>query len=235
MGLLQRLGEVRNEQIERKAQPFMSDDEKIVSWVRARHPDDRRKGVFFITSERALVRWSGFKDGDADIPWTQLRTWGVNQDDPRGPIVCVEDRAEEVHYVQIAVETRDMARVALSFIRSFAELAPWPEEGTQAKPLNGSEFHVNGEPDVKHKRRNAWEMAKRVGLTILGAALIIVGIIIIPLPGPWSFLLNIAGLAVLAQEYDWADDMLDWTKERFEAAKKKVLERKGKKNKQGQS
>ncbi|MFP5298846.1 MAG: PGPGW domain-containing protein [Actinomycetota bacterium] len=234
MGLLQRLGEVRNEQIERKAQPFLIEDEEIVSWVRARHPDDGRKGVFFITSERALVRWSGRKDGDADIPWTQFRTWGVSQDDPRGPVICVENQQEEITYVQLAVETRDMARVAMAFIRSFAEMAPWPEEGQKAKPLNGWEFQTNGDSSLNHKKRTPKELAIRIGITVLGVALIIVGIAIIPLPGPWSFLLNIAGLAVLAREYDWADDMLEWTKERFEAAKKKVLARK-EKRKQGQT
>jgi uncharacterized protein (TIGR02611 family) len=133
-----------------------------------------------------------------------------------------------VHYVQLSVQTHDMARNASHVIRNFAEHAPWPERG----PDDGSgRFVPRTESEVVRHRRTPKEFAMRWGLTILGGTLIVVGILIIPLPGPWSFILNIAGLAVLAREYDWADDLLDWTKERFESAKKKLSKRRAKRKK----
>jgi hypothetical protein len=49
--------------------------------------------------------------------------------------------------------------------------------------------------------------------------------LITPLPGPWSFPIIIGGLAVLATEYDWADDMRDWIKRRSKQLADKVRKR----------
>lgn len=233
MGLVARLGKLRSEQIERKAEPFLDEGEEIVSWVRARDPEDGGKGIFFLTEKRALVTWSGRGEGPEDLPWEQVRTWGLNQESKDGPVVCVQTHDDSTTFVQIAVSTREMAKVASSFIRSFAEFAPWPE-GNAIQGANGS-FEARSETEVHHSHRTPRQMAKRVGLTVLGAGLIIVGIAIIPLPGPWSFLLNIAGLAVLSREYDWAEDLLEWTKDRFEAAKKRVTGRRKRKSSSSES
>jgi hypothetical protein len=53
-----------------------------------------------------------------------------------------------------------------------------------------------------------------VGLTLIGIALIVIAVLIGFLPGPWSIPLVIAGLAVLAREYDWAKDLLEWFKDK---------------------
>jgi uncharacterized protein (TIGR02611 family) len=50
-------------------------------------------------------------------------------------------------------------------------------------------------------------MLKRFGVTILGAALLAVGLAMMVLPGP-GILLIVAGLAVLATEYVWARTLL---------------------------
>lgn len=230
MGLLARLSELRKEQIERKAHPYMSEGESIMAWVRARHPDDRRRGLFFATSERALVHWQTGRNEDHDLPWNELRTWGLNQDSKEGPVLAIETKAEEITYVQLMATTTDQARTASRFIQVFAEMAPWPEESLAVRGINGM-YQPKSEAEIRKAKRTARQLAKRIWVTVAGSLLIVVGILIIPLPGPWSFLLNIAGLAVLANEYDWADDLLDWTKERFEAAKNKIKGRKGKREK----
>lgn len=51
-------------------------------------------------------------------------------------------------------------------------------------------------------------------LTIVGAVLVAVGLALLVLPGP-GLLLIAAGLAVLAQRFDWAQDLLDRTRERL--------------------
>jgi uncharacterized protein (TIGR02611 family) len=53
--------------------------------------------------------------------------------------------------------------------------------------------------------------ARRLGVLLVGTGLIILGIILIPLPGPgWAVV--IAGLAVLATEFTWAERLLNYTK-----------------------
>ena len=66
---------------------------------------------------------------------------------------------------------------------------------------------------------------KRIGVTVAGAVLVLAGLAMLVLPGP-GILVIIAGLAVLATEYVWAERMLNLAKRKAEQAKDKVLGRK---------
>ena len=66
---------------------------------------------------------------------------------------------------------------------------------------------------------------KRVGVTIAGFALILVGAALLVLPGP-GWLLIFAGLAVLGTEYVWAQRLLNAAKQKAERAKNKVMGKK---------
>ena len=67
---------------------------------------------------------------------------------------------------------------------------------------------------------------RRVAITIAGFVLLVVAVIIIPVPGPWSILLTIVALSILATEYVWAERLLRTAREKAEAAKDKVLRKK---------
>ncbi|HEU4356290.1 MAG TPA: PGPGW domain-containing protein [Actinomycetota bacterium] len=67
---------------------------------------------------------------------------------------------------------------------------------------------------------------KRIGVTIVGVVLVLGGLVLLVLPGPGVVLL-IAGLAVLATEYVWAQRMLNYAKQKATQAKDKVLRRNG--------
>lgn len=73
---------------------------------------------------------------------------------------------------------------------------------------------------------------KRVVIFVVGVALFLLGIALIPLPGPFSLPLMVAGLAVLATEYVWAERALDTvkdkTKQAADMAKRTILRRKPK-------
>jgi uncharacterized protein (TIGR02611 family) len=73
---------------------------------------------------------------------------------------------------------------------------------------------------------------KRIAVFVVGAALVVLGIALIPLPGPFSIPLMVAGLAVLATEYVWAERMLDTVKDKTTQAtdlvKRTVLRRRPK-------
>jgi uncharacterized protein (TIGR02611 family) len=55
--------------------------------------------------------------------------------------------------------------------------------------------------------KSAW----RIGVVVVGFALLVVGLVMMVTPGP-GILLIIAGLAVLATEFTWAQAMLDRAK-----------------------
>ncbi len=60
-------------------------------------------------------------------------------------------------------------------------------------------------------RRRTVDHAYRVGVGVIGTAIVSLGIVIIPLPGP-GWLTVIAGLFVLATEFTWAERLLDFTR-----------------------
>jgi uncharacterized protein (TIGR02611 family) len=66
---------------------------------------------------------------------------------------------------------------------------------------------------------------KRIAVSVVGMLLLAVGLTMLVLPGP-GLLLVVAGLAVLATEYVWAQRALNFAKQRAERAKNKVLRRK---------
>ena len=66
---------------------------------------------------------------------------------------------------------------------------------------------------------------KRIAVTAVGFLLLLVAVIIIPIPGPWSILLSIVALSILATEYVWAERLLRTAREKAEQAKNMVLRR----------
>ena len=70
---------------------------------------------------------------------------------------------------------------------------------------------------------------KRIAITVVGFALLLGGIALIPLPGPWTIPLVLGGLAVLGTEYAWARRALDETKRRSKDALESVKKRRRKK------
>jgi uncharacterized protein (TIGR02611 family) len=58
--------------------------------------------------------------------------------------------------------------------------------------------------------RIAWRLA----VTVVGLAVVVIGIVLLPLPGP-GWLIIFAGLGILASEYTWAARLLAWVRRRF--------------------
>jgi uncharacterized protein (TIGR02611 family) len=57
---------------------------------------------------------------------------------------------------------------------------------------------------------------KRIGVGIVGGLVVIIGIILIPYPGP-GWLVVFAGLTILATEFERARHVLDYAKDKYEA------------------
>ncbi len=63
--------------------------------------------------------------------------------------------------------------------------------------------------------RHAWlDLTYRIVVGVLGVAVIVVGGVLIPLPGP-GWLIVFAGLAILATEFAWAERLLQYGRRRL--------------------
>jgi uncharacterized protein (TIGR02611 family) len=58
--------------------------------------------------------------------------------------------------------------------------------------------------------------AKKLITGIIGGAVLVVGIIAIPYPGP-GWLIVFAGLAILATEFEWANRLLEFARGKYDA------------------
>jgi len=63
---------------------------------------------------------------------------------------------------------------------------------------------------------------KRIVVTVVGFTILIIGIILLVLPGPASIVIPF-GLAILATEFVWARNLLDKIKSTIKRKRKKYL------------
>jgi uncharacterized protein (TIGR02611 family) len=62
-------------------------------------------------------------------------------------------------------------------------------------------------------RHPSLDLSYRVVVGVLGTAIIVTGIILLPLPGP-GWLIIFAGLALLSTEFEWAGRLLDYARDK---------------------
>jgi uncharacterized protein (TIGR02611 family) len=64
--------------------------------------------------------------------------------------------------------------------------------------------------------KHAWlDISYRVAVGIVGTAVVVLGFVLIPLPGP-GWLIVFAGLAILATEFAWADRLLRYARHKVQ-------------------
>lgn len=74
-----------------------------------------------------------------------------------------------------------------------------------------AEYRTGTQEDTEAKaKRNIFA---RIGIVVVGHAVLLAGIVMIPLPGP-GLVVILAGLGILAQELPWAERMLSRLRKR---------------------
>ncbi|WP_030673654.1 TIGR02611 family protein [Streptomyces rimosus] len=73
------------------------------------------------------------------------------------------------------------------------------------------------------RRSRPLHMSWQVGIFVVGLAVVVGGIIMLPLPGP-GWLVIFAGMAIWATEFVWAQLVLRWTKRKVTEAAQKALD-----------
>lgn len=68
----------------------------------------------------------------------------------------------------------------------------------------------------KIKANPTTRVAYRVAVGVIGLAIVVVGVIALPLPGP-GWLIIFIGLGVWASEFEWAAKLLRWVKDKVQA------------------
>jgi len=208
--IARRISEQRESVILAQAEPYLSEGETVLSWVRGRRVGGRGDGFVFLTQKRVVVHWTGRSDAPGSFEWTKVTGWGIVQDAKGGPILGLEcDDAECM--VQLRSSTSVMAQRVGRFVEDFASHVPFAREPMNLNTDEGT-FELVQSVDVRQHRLNLKEKTQRIAFTVIGATLVIGGVVLTPLPGPWSFPIVLAGLAVLSTEYDWAKDAREWVR-----------------------
>lgn len=213
--LLDRLAEARERHILTNAKSHLEEGDEVLHWVRVRRPDERREGFAFLTGGRLVVVWTGRPDGAVVVPWPEVRTWGVNPEARGGPIVGVRSAGGDVFF-QVPLRTRGAAQKLSDCLRLLDDRVTSPARDVLVTDGFLTDPNVSFEPQPLSPA----EKTKRVLVTTLGLVLVLGGLLLTALPGP-GLAIVLAGLAILASEYDWAKDALDWAKEKSKAVRAK--------------
>jgi uncharacterized protein (TIGR02611 family) len=226
VGFLGWVHERREKLILGNAYHLLDVEEDIEQWVRISQPGTRRQGFAFVTPRQVIVHWNGRRSENTHFYWSEIEQWAVNARSQRGGLFAVQGQDFDL-LLELPADTHATADRVNNFLRRFAQLAPSSGDRPDSVRSGGSdvEWISDGEVEVTRVSRSAVELARRIIVTCIGVALIITGILIIPVPGPWSFLVNLGGLAVLASEYDWAKDAQMWVRKKYEQAKARIQKR----------
>ncbi|MEU6917082.1 TIGR02611 family protein [Streptomyces olindensis] len=73
------------------------------------------------------------------------------------------------------------------------------------------------------KARRLLHVSWQVGVFIIGLAVVVTGIIMLPLPGP-GWVVIFGGMAIWATEFVWAQLVLRWTKRKVTEAAQRALD-----------
>ena len=66
------------------------------------------------------------------------------------------------------------------------------------------------------RKNRALDLSYRITVGVVGVAIIAIGIVLLPLPGP-GWLIIFAGLFVLSTEFEWAERLLEFARDKVQA------------------
>ncbi len=180
--------------------PLLAEGEQVTARLHVRDPESGRRGIVAVTPSRCVVHW-GLRHAARVIPWEELTGWRMAEQARGGPLLRLSTRDDELA-VQIPASSRARMRKASMLLAAFRRHAPVDARGPQRSPDT---------MDLRTERRGLRGHTRRLVVTVLGVLVILLGALFaspfVPGPGALTFL---AGLAILAREYDWASDIHQW-------------------------
>ncbi|MEU2718127.1 TIGR02611 family protein [Streptomyces sp. NPDC007205] len=95
------------------------------------------------------------------------------------------------------------------------------EAGREAGREDGSGLGSRAPEFIKARR--LLHLSWQVGVFVVGLAVVVTGVIMLPLPGP-GWVVIFGGMAIWATEFVWAQLVLRWTKRKVTEAARRALD-----------
>ena len=195
------LGEVR---------ALLEADERVMVWAHVEAPEGDRPGLLSLTTDRCLVHWSAHGQTNATFRWNELTDWELAPREGGAAVLSLAAGSRHVE-VRLPLTSDARARTATDVVATVARHAP--SDGEVASDV-GAERTM---PRLAAEPRGLRGQTRRIGVTVAGLLMVLLSIVFaspfVPGPGSLPFL---AGLAILAKEYDWARDVQLWVRRKFE-------------------
>ncbi|OUD03487.1 TIGR02611 family protein [Streptomyces swartbergensis] len=103
------------------------------------------------------------------------------------------------------------------------EVAVAPDETGTDEERSEQERGLGSRAPEFIKARRLLHVSWQVGVFIIGLAVVVTGIIMLPLPGP-GWVVIFGGMAIWATEFVWAQLVLRWTKRKVTEAAQRALD-----------
>jgi len=220
MGPISWLAERRQQRILAYVDGHLEEGEDVLYWVRARPAEGRAEGFAYLTNSRWVVFWQGSRPEAGSVRWDEIQAWGLAEEHSGSPVLGIE-AGERSFYVELPAASHQVAGKVRDFLRCFAELAPRPGRRPRGRSHNFRLFDATGLVEVTPQRKSLARRTRMVIVTVAGAGLLGVGVVLLFLPGP-GFLLVIGGLALLSTEFDWAKDGLSWAQDKYRSSRRRL-------------
>lgn len=175
-------------------------DEYVEAWTHAHVPGTRAPGLLVVTNHHCILHVATSSIPDISTQLTRLSGFKLDRRNPEKVRVRLCGQDEEVTLelsLTDRVRSRSVGKV-LSALTRAQIAAPASFDSELTSPI----------PPMERKARHH---ARRVWVTILGVLVLIVSAVFASpfVPGPGA-LTAVAGIAILAREYEWARDLHVW-------------------------
>jgi hypothetical protein len=189
-----------------QVRPLLEADEPVVVWAHVHALDSEKPGLVSMTEQRCLVHWSPSDEATASFRWAELTAWGLSTSASQGALLTMSAGTQRLQMV-LPLTTDTRASNATRVMDHVARHAP---PGAVARASDAAH-------PLAAERRGLRGHARRVVVTFVGLLVVLISAVFaspfVPGPGALTFL---AGLAILAKEYDWARDVHHGVKRMFD-------------------
>lgn len=180
---------------------YLDGDEELLAWAHANIPGTHAPGVLVVTNYHCMVHVASSSIPDISTPLQRLAGFKLNRRNPEVVRVRLVGDDHEVD-VELSltnrVRSRSVGRVLSALVR-LDIAAPETFDPALTSPI----------PPMVRKARHH---ARRVWVTIAGVLVLLLSAVFASpfVPGPGA-LTAVAGIAILAREYEWARDLHVWS------------------------
>lgn len=181
-------------------------EETLLAWAHAKVPGVRAPAVLVVTDQRCLVHIASPSVTDTHTQLGSLVRFDLDRQSPETVRVRLNGPGEEV-VAELSLTTRARSRAAGRVLSTLVRQdvgAPESFDPSKTSPL----------PPMP---RGVKDHARRVWVTVVGVLVLLASLVFAwpGMPGPGA-LTAVAGIAILAREYEWARDVHVWVNRQAE-------------------